>query len=826
MPVTLTPDNASAALKIAAFVTLIAVGWVELKPRTTRIIGHTRGATLLDLVHFVLSFVTVVLYVAKSSILWPQSVLYPLDQVAVLNVAACDCITAITVAIVFLASLQRFFCAQYSSSYMFLVLAMVFTAAATDFCKFETSLVTVASFSEGDFRTSLVVLNTLLLCVTAGNLVVTGLRDTIVYNQRSGKFFAGVAAPLVAASSMDLGASPTADRHVQPTACVRTDCPVLHPEDSHGSFVSMPAILQSSFIGDITYDSGLFNTPTGVTSTDKDIKAPPKLHRFSGEGRSSTSTMLNRCLFLVQFFAGVAAPLVAASSMDLGASPTADRHVQPTACVRTDCPVLHPEDSHGSFVSMPAILQTSFIGDITYDSGLFNTPTGVTSTDKDIKAPPKLQRFSGEGRSSTSTMLNRCLFLVQVCYLNNAYCFRSDDRCLLLVPCPHSCSFVFTSLYADIVHCLCSLLLSGDVELNPGPTHRSTRANTTNSSLLSRTASPDSNRMEGSHTPSADPDNQCSVLLVPCPHSCSFVFTSLYADIVHCLCSLLLSGDVELNPGPTQRSTRANTTNSSLSSRTAFPDSNRMEGSHTPSADPDNQCSVSEMFAQILSGQKKIEQDVAELRNSVNSRFEAIESRLAVLEQTPPLHNATLFDNLCCQIENLTSTVNKLSSRNDDLENRSRRNNIIIHGLEESEDENDDSLQASLKKFFSDTLKVDFPQIERFHRIGTYHGSKSRPVILRLLDFREKMKVLRNGFKLKGSKLRLTEDFSEHVRFIRKKLWDATASFRNNGSTVHLRYDHVYVDSERYDWDCISNSLLKSSKQSIKHSTVSSNRAK
>uniref|UniRef100_L7LVY0 Tick transposon n=1 Tax=Rhipicephalus pulchellus TaxID=72859 RepID=L7LVY0_RHIPC len=534
------------------------------------------------------------------------------------------------------------------------------------------------------------------------------------------QFFAGVAAPLVAASSMDLGASPTADRHVQPTACVRTDCPVLHPEDSHGSFVSMPAILQSSFIGDITYDSGLFNTPTGVTSTDKDIKAPPKLHRFSGEGRSSTSTMLNRCLFLVQFFAGVAAPLVAASSMDLGASPTADRHVQPTACVRTDCPVLHPEDSHGSFVSMPAILQSSFIGDITYDSGLFNTPTGVTSTDKDIKAPPKLHRFSGEGRSSTSTMLNRCLFLVQVCYLNNAYCFRSDDRCLLLVP---------------------------------------------------------------------------------CPHSCSFVFTSLYADIVHCLCSLLLSGDVELNPGPTQRSTRANTTNSSLSSRTAFPDSNRMEGSHTPSADPDNQCSVSEMFAQILSGQKKIEQDVAELRNSVNSRFEAIESRLAVLEQTPPLHNATLFDNLCCQIENLTSTVNKLSSRNDDLENRSRRNNIIIHGLEESEDENDDSLQASLKKFFSDTLKVDFPQIERFHRIGTYHGSKSRPVILRLLDFREKMKVLRNGFKLKGSKLRLTEDFSEHVRFIRKKLWDATASFRNNGSTVHLRYDHVYVDSERYDWN-------------------------
>ncbi|KAL1416979.1 hypothetical protein MTO96_027277 [Rhipicephalus appendiculatus] len=142
MPITLTPDNASAALKAAALATLIAVGWVELKPRTTRIIGHTRGATLLDLMHFALSFVTVFLYVAKSSILWPHSVLYPLDEAAVLNVAACDCIAAIAVAIVFLASLQRFLWAQYSSSYMFLVVAMVFTAAATDFCKFETSLLT------------------------------------------------------------------------------------------------------------------------------------------------------------------------------------------------------------------------------------------------------------------------------------------------------------------------------------------------------------------------------------------------------------------------------------------------------------------------------------------------------------------------------------------------------------------------------------------------------------------------------------------------------------------------------------------------------------
>lgn len=97
------------------------------------------------------------------------------------------------------------------------------------------------------------------------------------------------------------------------------------------------------------------------------------------------------------------------------------------------------------------------------------------------------------------------------------------------------------------------------------------------------------------------------------------------------------------------------------------------------------------MFAQILSGQKKTEQNVVDLRNSVDSWFKAIESSLAVLEKTPSLVNATLYDNLRCEIENLTSTVNKLSSRNDDLENQSHRNNIIIYDPEELE-ENDDSL--------------------------------------------------------------------------------------------------------------------------------------
>lgn len=218
---------------------------------------------------------------------------------------------------------------------------------------------------------------------------------------------------------------------------------------------------------------------------------------------------------------------------------------------------------------------------------------------------------------------------------------------------------------------------------------------------------------------------------------------------------------------------------------------------------------VSEMFAQLLAGQSKIAQDIADMRKSIDARFEAIEKRIVDLEQQAPSFSAAHYDNLQSQIQKMSSTISTLSSQNDDLENRSRRNNLILYGLTESEHDTNESLQLQVRAFFTDVLKLDFPQIERLHRLGRLRGGRPRPVIMKLLDFREKISALKNGYKLKGSQWRISEDFSSNIRSIRKKLWDATAPFRNNGSVVHLRYDHAFVDNQLYNWDVVSNSLVK-----------------
>ncbi|KAH7974958.1 hypothetical protein HPB49_022054 [Dermacentor silvarum] len=138
----------------------------------------------------VLCLAAAFVYFAKSYLQWPQNSPFILVEEGPLNAAVADCITAITIVIVCLASLHRFFAAQYTSAYLLFVFTLVFTASATDLCRLHgrMKISNQALAEENDFKTSLLVLTLLTVFVTAGNMVVCGLRDTTVYNPKSFKF--------------------------------------------------------------------------------------------------------------------------------------------------------------------------------------------------------------------------------------------------------------------------------------------------------------------------------------------------------------------------------------------------------------------------------------------------------------------------------------------------------------------------------------------------------------------------------------------------------------------------------------------------------------
>ncbi|KAH9361986.1 hypothetical protein HPB48_014925 [Haemaphysalis longicornis] len=131
----------------------------------------------------------------------------------------------------------------------------------------------------------------------------------------------------------------------------------------------------------------------------------------------------------------------------------------------------------------------------------------------------------------------------------------------------------------------------------------------------------------------------------------------------------------------------------------------------------------------------------------------------------------------------------------DDLDNRSRRSNLIIYGVKEEEKECEDILREKVaKEILQDILKVNTSCIERIRRLGRVHQqeeAKRRPIILKLLNCRDKTAILKQCRKLKGSEYSISEDYSKTVRDIRKKLWTRTKDNRDHKDKVYLTYDKV-----------------------------------
>lgn len=268
---------------------------------------------------------------------------------------------------------------------------------------------------------------------------------------------------------------------------------------------------------------------------------------------------------------------------------------------------------------------------------------------------------------------------------------------------------------------------------------------------------------------------QCYTVLLPCPRP----FTELLCSLRVSLRFLLLrSGDIEANPGP------------------------------------DND--------QIMEELKKISGDINDIKKEksvTNAKLIAIDKKL---EKIASLEKKVTD---CVQkIAELEQKLSVMTRKVDELDNRSRRSNLIIYGVKEEENESEDILREKVtKEIFQDILEVNTSCIERIHRLGRVHQqeeAKHRPIILKLLDYRDKTAILKQCKKLKGSEYSISEDYSKTVRDIRKKLWTRTKDNRDRKDKVYLTYDKVRINNQLYAWDESRNDIVELSKNESQDDTA------
>lgn len=100
------------------------------------------------------------------------------------------------------------------------------------------------------------------------------------------------------------------------------------------------------------------------------------------------------------------------------------------------------------------------------------------------------------------------------------------------------------------------------------------------------------------------------------------------------------------------------------------------------------------------------------------------------------------------------------NSKTDVLEQYSRKNNLRVYGIQETQNENVEALVNGLLKN-NLGLSMGENYIDCCHRVGPKRDNRPRPILVRFVSYKSRAEVYRSKSKLKGSKLLIKEDLTQ-----------------------------------------------------------------
>ena len=137
--------------------------------------------------------------------------------------------------------------------------------------------------------------------------------------------------------------------------------------------------------------------------------------------------------------------------------------------------------------------------------------------------------------------------------------------------------------------------------------------------------------------------------------------------------------------------------------------------------------------------------------------------------------------------------INKLHMKHLYLESYSRRENLKFFGIPEKEANAEEgseafNTRAVLNQILETVLGFQDPriniEIQPVHRVGTSNNGKPWPILARFLRFQDRERILRQGFKLKGTEYMMLEVFPQEIIEKRRNMMPKLKEARGKGLRV------------------------------------------
>ena len=138
-----------------------------------------------------------------------------------------------------------------------------------------------------------------------------------------------------------------------------------------------------------------------------------------------------------------------------------------------------------------------------------------------------------------------------------------------------------------------------------------------------------------------------------------------------------------------------------------------------------------------------------------------------------------------------------------DPEDRSRRNNLRIQGIKEDPRESCEECENKIYDLLEEKLEMDTSNItiESAHRAGEKSNDKERAIVVQFSFYQDKINILRNCKKLKGTKISIFKDFSPETMQICKEKWKEVLANRKQGKISYLHIEVLFARKGEHQHD-------------------------
>lgn len=127
------------------------------------------------------------------------------------------------------------------------------------------------------------------------------------------------------------------------------------------------------------------------------------------------------------------------------------------------------------------------------------------------------------------------------------------------------------------------------------------------------------------------------------------------------------------------------------------------------------------------------------------------------------------------------------------LEDKYRRNNLILHGIKETENNYQDLFNIIKKIIQNMGITIDTYEISTYHRIGRKQDeTRVRPILISFTSYKKKIEILKNKNKM-TEQTYITEDFSKETLEIRKSLQEKLKQEKAKGNEAFIRNNRIVI---------------------------------